>query len=77
MGWNYRILAYQFESTIEFQIHEVYYNKDGIPDRYTLNPIPVRGNTVESLSWVLDRMIECKSKPVLWAGEKFPNEYTE
>jgi len=74
MGWNHRILAHKFDSGIYLQIHEVYYDKNGKIDSYTINPITVCGDDLESIKWTLDRMAECIDKPILWAGDKFPQE---
>lgn len=80
MSWNHRVLAtveYHLnnEPEICFSMHEVYYDKNGIPDRYTSEPIRISTDSMEGMKWILDRMQECLTKPVLWAGPKFPQEY--
>lgn len=60
---------------IYLQIHEVYYNNDGKPTSYTENAVGVGGDNVEGITWVLEMMSKCLEKPVLWAGENFPQEY--
>lgn len=75
MSWNHRVLAHQNKDEISLDIHEVYYNKNGVPNGYTENPISVSGDTLKSVKWVLNRMKECTKKPILWAGDKFPQEY--
>lgn len=75
MSWNHRILAHDTDGEIYLQIHEVYYDKEGVPDGYTMNAIAVSGEDLDSIKWTLDKMKECLEKPILWAGDKFPEEY--
>ena len=74
MGWNHRILAHKDGDEMYFQIHEVYYDKDGKPDGYTANGVSVGAESLDGIKWVLDKMKECANKPVLLADD-FPNEY--
>ena len=73
--WNHRILAHQYNDEIFFQIHEVYYDKNKKPESYTKNPIYVGGEDLKSITWTLNRMLESRKKPILWAGDKFPKEF--
>ena len=80
MSWNHRILATEEfhlngESEIVFSIHEVYYDKEGIPNGSTANAIKVSGDSLESIKWQLNRMKECMKKPILWGDDRFPQEY--
>ena len=76
MSWNYRILAHKYrENEVYFQIHEVYYDKSGIPNGYAKDAEYVGADDVEGLQWTLDRMQECLSKPIL-SVENFPEKYT-
>ena len=76
MGWNHRILAHkQEDNSIYFSIHEVYYTNN-IPDGYTSNPISIGSEDIKGIKWTLNRMKECLKKPILWAGDRFPEEYT-
>jgi len=75
MGWNHRILAHEDGELMYFQIHEVYYDKEGTPNGYTTNGVSVGGYTIKSITWALNKMKECRAKPVLFAGDKFPDEY--
>lgn len=77
MSWNHRILAHKSENETYFQIHEVYYDKKGVPDGYTKNGVSVGGNDLKEIIWVLDKMKECAKKPILWEGDKFPEEYKD
>ena len=74
MSWNHRVLAHKEGDEIYFQIHEVYYDEGGLPNGYTSNGVSVGGDNLDDINWVLDKMIECTSKPILLAYD-FPNEY--
>lgn len=73
MSWNHRILAHKDGDGMYFQIHEVYYDKDGKPDGYTANGVSVGAESLDGINWVLDKMKECTNKPILLADD-FPNE---
>ena len=73
MSWNHRILAHENNGEVYFQLHEVYY-KNEVTDGYTANPITVGSETLKGIKWTLNKMQEAVEKPILWAGEKFPNE---
>lgn len=76
--WNYQILAdVDKNNQIYFQVHEAYYNKDGKPDGYSENPITIGSETIDDLKWTVDRIKECFNKSILWAGDRFPEEYVE
>ena len=76
MTWNHRILAnVQDNGSVYFQIHEVYYDKFGKPDSYTLNPITLGAEDIDGIKWTLKRIKKCLKKPILYHGEKFPKEY--
>lgn len=76
MTWNYRVFEWADRKEGTWQsIHEVYYNVDGKPTSYSEEPAVVMssdpaGNEAD-LGWVLDRMRDALSKPVLTADE-FP-----
>ncbi|QNL49656.1 hypothetical protein H8S90_23555 [Olivibacter sp. SDN3] len=74
--WNCRIMAHHHSNSEDayFAIHEIYYEKD-IPVSYTENAVAVVFEELSDISDYLDKMKLALSKPVLWAGEKFPNEY--
>ena len=75
-SWNHRVLAFNYPKEIIFQICEVYYDKDGNPNGYTEKG-DVVGNSWSDLEWVLKKMRECLEKPILCAGDKFPQEYKQ
>lgn len=73
--WNHRILAHDINGEIEFRIHEVYYDKNGTPNGYTMKDDLVYGDSLKSITWTLNKMLKCCKKPILCAGDKFPQEY--
>jgi hypothetical protein len=76
MPWNHRIMAHNNgDNEVYFQIHEVYYDENGSPNSYTVNPVTIGGEDLESIEWTLNKMLESLNKPILSAGENFPNEY--
>jgi hypothetical protein len=74
MSWNHRVLAHETNDEVYFQIHEVYYDKDGNPDGYAEDGTTVGGESIESISWVLEEMTKCLKKPIL-SVNNFPKEY--
>lgn len=72
--WNYRLMAKEGRGEVWFDIHEVYYNND-IPTSCSKYPACVSGNSVDEVKEVLSKMTECLEKPIIWYGEKFPEEY--
>jgi hypothetical protein len=72
--WNYRILAHETDGRVYLRIHEVYYDKNGVPDGYTGEAVSVGAETLKDITWTLNKMLESRSKPILWAGERFPDE---
>lgn len=74
MSWNHRVLAHEHKGEIYFQMHEVYYDKEGVLNSYTANPVTVGGESIESIKWTLDEMAKAREKPILLI-DGFPNEY--
>ena len=81
MGWNHRVMAreytYKEETYLMFGIYEVYYNEDGIPDSYTADAIDTNFEDFKGLRWSINKMKEGMKKPILWYGDKFPEEYKQ
>lgn len=75
MSWNYRVLALEHDKEIYFQIREVYYDKEGIPNSYSTSPSYIESENISGMEWTLNAYKEALSKPILYSGEKFPNEY--
>lgn len=65
MGWNYRVVETESSGGREFSIHEVYYDDNGKIKGYAKNPVRVRGESVESIIWSLEKMLEGARKKVL------------
>lgn len=81
--WNYRVMAHETDPEIQellyntekiwFKVHEVYYT-NGVPDGRT-EAITIDGENPKEIKNILNKMLEACDKPVIWAGEKFPQEY--
>lgn len=78
MGWNYRVMAnppLQPEGEIYLEIQEVYYAEDNDNNPNGYRPAHIGGDNLKEIGWTLDRMKECLKKPILWCGDRFPEEY--
>ena len=65
MSWNYRVIEHEDEDVKFYQIHEVYYDKDGNPESMTEDASLPFGDNVEELNHTLIYMISALTKPVL------------
>ena len=80
MSWNHRILLKEYVNIITknieyiLNIHEVYYDSEGIPNGYTKNPITISASDPDGLSWTVSKINNCLKKPILWGDDKFPQE---
>ena len=50
MSWNYRVIEHEDEDVKFYQIHEVYYDKDGNPESMTEDASLPFGDNVEELN---------------------------
>jgi len=79
MGWNFRVLVTEtnISGDVEtwYAIHEVYYDKDGVPDGTTKRSVDISGESKKDLKWRMKKMKKCLSKPFLWGDDRFPKEY--
>lgn len=73
--WNCRVLVRKYHNSIYFSVHEVYYNEQGVADSYTAEPTRIGGETIEDVKEYLLKINTAIEKPILWAGDKFPQEY--
>ena len=83
--WNYRVLvhlndplSHAKDDVVTLQIHEVQYNEADEPISYlggATGTHGIKSENMEGLSWILDRMQEALTKPILWAGDDFPKIY--
>lgn len=58
-----------------FEIHEVYYTKDGQPSSYTENAIAPVGDSIQELMDDLTYMLKAFEKPILTPGDFPKPEY--
>lgn len=76
MTWNYRLMVHPDGSGgMWFEIHEVYYDENGKPGSYTINPADVSGGNIDDIMFSLNAMKEVLNRPILWLGDKFPEEF--
>ena len=75
MEHNHRLLAHETNGDIHFQIHEVHYDGNGEPQAYIPDPVCVVGSNVFGVNLTLNKMQACIKKPILYAGDRFPNTY--
>jgi len=55
---------------------EVYYT-DGVPTSYATNGARIGGDTIDEIKMTLDFAKEALKKPIIWYGDRFPEEYNE
>jgi hypothetical protein len=60
---------------IYFYVTEVNYDEDGLPICYG-KAETLSCNTIGGIFFIHKKMKSAFKKPILWAGDKFPNEYT-
>lgn len=88
MSWNYRVMRFQSnpavhwdkEQEIYLVINDVYYDKDGTPNGYgdvgrDRRGETVHGESIEDMRDILKRMTEALDKPILYGGDRWPQEY--
>lgn len=57
-------------------IYEVYYDENNIPNSYSSNAIDLQYyEDTDSILWDLNKMLFALDKPIIWYGDKFPEEY--
>ena len=75
MTWNHRILAYkELNGNVYLQVHEVHYSNKGEPKAYTDKQITIGGEFIKDITFTLNKILDCRKKPILWAGNDFPKE---
>ena len=65
MSWNHRLMKMKDGEDDFYQIHEVFYDKEGNVESYTKNGITVGGKDIGEVKWVLLEMLAALDKPVL------------
>ncbi len=87
MTWNHRILAFKqdvsglppqfaekYKDEIDLRVCSVFYDDNGNPNGYA-EAKPVSSDQLKGIKWILSKMKEATEKPILWAGDKFPQEF--
>jgi hypothetical protein len=69
--WNYRVIRKDEDKTgtASYQIHEVYYQENGVIDGWTEMPVQPCGNTCEELREDIRFFLKAFQRPVLAAKE--------
>ena len=76
--FNYRTIRKQDAlGDFYFEIHEVYYNAEGVIEGWTLNPSTPFGSTKEELKESLERMLISLKTPLLEEFEDTLREVTQ
>lgn len=85
MSWNYRLMAIERTDEVAnklnitepyFEIRTCYYDEGKtIPHSYADRGHPIGGEYVEDILVDLEYQSIALGKPIIWAGEKFPQEY--
>ena len=69
MTWNHRVITKEYrgfnEVEVLFEIHEVYYNDDGIPEMCTEDAVGVVGDNLAELKQTLRWMRKALRQPIL------------
>ena len=74
--WNHRILCGIYDGEEFLKIHEVYYDDDGKINGYGENSVSIYSEEgLEGVKWQLEMMAKALDKPILWRGDRFPEEY--
>ncbi|OQY11574.1 MAG: hypothetical protein B6I31_04660 [Desulfobacteraceae bacterium 4572_19] len=65
--WNHRVIHKHHQQTDEhtYQVHEVYYDDNGIIDKWTASPVVPMGETPDELREEIRYFIKAFQKPVL------------
>jgi|TARA_R110002167_G_scaffold147043_1_gene339026 hypothetical protein len=65
MGWNHRVMKQKDGDDDYYQIHEVYYKKNGKVDGYTARGTSPCGNSLQELREDLELMLKSLDKEIL------------
>ena len=74
MTWNHRVMAHKEGDGIFYQIHEVYYDENGVPESFTETGVAFGGESIDDLEWQIQRIKECLKRPII-AADNFPEIY--
>lgn len=70
-------MAFVQEDETVLQICEVYYNDENKPNGYINKNTITSIEGIKGLKWIMSKYREALKKPILYGGDKFPQEYTE
>ena len=79
MHWNYRVMRRLYPNCITggmyetFGIYEVYYDENGEPSGWSMNPESISAETPEGIQWMVEKFQEALTKPVLEYKSKIPD----
>lgn len=65
------------EDPLLFSIHTVYYDEKGTPLGYSKSPASPVQPTLKMLKGDMDMFKKAFDLPIIWRGEKFPEEFKE
>jgi len=70
MHWNHRVVKRIWYPGTELEevtyaIHEAYYDENNNVTSITENPVDVRGEDIDGLKWVLEKMGKCLEHPII------------
>ena len=84
MSWNHRVVYHGPKSVKVgekevlqeewYGIHEVYYDEDGKPEMYVIDPV-INGDNIDELEGIIEWLGNCLAKPTL--NVKFFEELSE
>lgn len=70
MSWNHRVVRRFYPNThmddsMLYEIHEVYYDDDGMIGSITKEPISIMEETVDDLKKTVERLTKCLEQPII------------
>lgn len=65
MSWNHRIVRRNYSGDVMYEIHEVYYDKDGKVSGLTQEPISIMEESLEDLKKTIERLQNCLEKSII------------
>jgi len=80
MTWNYRVMAIEqnfsgIESSVYLEIRTVYYDEEGKPTSYGDRGHAIGGDDIAEIQEEFNLQQLALTSPILWTGDKWPQEY--